>query len=478
MHVGERVTTITQSSTTLVDRLALHKTLQGVARSELEWLAANGELRRFDAGDLLARKDELVSEMFILLGGKTSAIVDRGTGRLHALDSVAGDATGVLPFSRLARSPVNVRALEPTEALVIHRDRFPELIRDCPTLIAVLVHAMLDRASVFAATNWQDEKMISLGRLGAGLAHELNNPAAATVRSGSLLNEAIREVSAAAEALGAAQLTPEQRDRLAMICGESLIPATTGVFSAIERSDREDELTAWLEARGVAASAAVHLVESGLTTDGLERITDVVGDEQLDVAVRWIAAEYTARSLARDIRRASSRIYELVGAVKRFTHTDRAAGKAPTDIAQGLADTVAILAGKAREKFVAVRLDVPTDLPQVSAIGDELNQVWSNLLENAIDAVGAQGRVDVSAEREGDGVVVRVIDNGPGIPSDIQSRIFDAFFTTKPIGQGTGLGLDIARRIVLDHQGHIALDTRPGRTEFRVQIPAGSLTKV
>jgi signal transduction histidine kinase len=448
--------------------------MQSVPRLELEQLAASGALRRFEAGDFLGRKDEPLDEMFILLSGRTSVTVDRGTGRLHTLDSTAGDATGRLPFSRMTTAPVDARAVEATEVFVVHRDRFPELIRDCPTVIEVLVHAMLDRASLFASTSWQDEKMMSLGRLGAGLAHELNNPASATVRGASLLNDAIRDVSAAAEALGAAQLTPEQRDRLAMICGESLIPATTGVFSAIERSDREDELAAWLEARGVAANAAVHLVESGLTTDGLERIADVVGDEQLDVAVRWIAAEFTARSLARDIRRASTRIYDLVGAVKRFTHTDRAAGKAPTDIAQGLADTVAILAGRAREKSVAVRISVPPDLPQVSAIGDELNQVWSNLTENAIDAVREGGSVEISAEREGASIAVRVIDNGPGIPPEIQSRIFDVFFTTKPIGQGTGLGLDLARRIVLAHQGSIAVDTRAGRTEFRVLIPASS----
>ncbi|HEY7568774.1 MAG TPA: HAMP domain-containing sensor histidine kinase, partial [Gemmatimonadaceae bacterium] len=147
---------------------------------------------------------------------------------------------------------------------------------------------------------------------------------------------------------------------------------------------------------------------------------------------------------------------------------------APTDIAQGLADTVAILAGRAREKSVAVRISVPPDLPQVSAIGDELNQVWSNLTENAIDAVREGGSVEISAEREGASIAVRVIDNGPGIPPEIQSRIFDVFFTTKPIGQGTGLGLDLARRIVLAHQGSIAVDTRAGRTEFRVLIPASS----
>jgi signal transduction histidine kinase len=474
----ERVTSIAQSTTDLVDRLAQHRTLQGVPRVELEWLAANGEPRRFDAGDYLAHKDGPLAEMFILLSGRTSVTVDRGTGRLHSMDSTAGDVTGRLPFSRMSRAPVDARAIEPTDVLVVHQVRFPELIRDCPSVIEVVVHAMLDRASLFASTSWQDDKMMALGRLGAGLAHELNNPASATVRSASLLNEAIREVSAAAEALGGAQLTAEQRNRLSVICGESLIPSTTGVFSAIERSDREDELAAWLGEHGVAADPAVALAESGLTIDTLDDVAELVEASALRAAVRWIAAEFAARSLARDIRRASTRIYELVGAVKRFTHTDRAAGKAPTDIAQGLADTVAILSGKARAKSVAVRLEVAPDLPEVPAIGDELNQVWSNLLENAIDAVGDEGLVVIRAEREADNLVVRVIDNGPGIPPEIQSRIFDAFFTTKPIGQGTGLGLDIARRIVREHDGHIALDTRPGNTEFRVVIPVAGPKRV
>jgi signal transduction histidine kinase len=440
----------------------------------LEWLVANGELRRFEPGDLLAQKDGPLDEMFILLSGRTSVTVDRGTGRLHSLDSLPGDITGRLPFSRMTRATVGARAVEPTEVWVVHRERFPELIRDCPSVIEVVVHAMLDRSSLFASTSWQDDKMMALGRLGAGLAHQLNNPASATVRCASLLNEAIPEVSAAAEALGAAQLTEEQRNRLNMICGESLIPPTTGVFSAIERSDREDEIATWLQDHGVATDAAVFLAESGLTSDMLDDVAEFVDGEKLQAAVRWIAAEFAARSLARDIRRASTRIYDLVGAVKRFTYTDRAAGKATTDIAQGLRDTVAILSGNAREKSVAVRLDVADDLPEVHAIGDELNQVWTNLLENAIDAVGEGGVVALTAAYESDNVVVRVIDNGPGIPQEIQHHIFDAFFTTKPVGQGTGLGLDIARRIVRAHDGHIAVESRPGNTEFRVQIPAGS----
>jgi len=474
-EVEERVTSIAQSTTDLIDRLALHRTLQGVPRVELEWLAANGELRRFEVGDYLARKDEPFDEMFILLSGRTSVTVDRGTGRLHSLDSTAGDITGRLPFSRMTRATVDARAIEPTEMWAVHRDRFSDLIRDCPSVIEVVVHAMLDRSSLFASTSWQDDKMMALGRLGAGLAHELNNPASATVRCASLLNEAIPEVSAAAEALGAAQLTAEQRSRLNMICGESLIPRTTGVFSAMERSDREDEIATWLQDHGVATDAAAFLAESGLTTDTLDDVAELVDRAALQVTVRWIGAEFAARSLARDIRRASKRIYDLVGAVKRFTYTDRAAGKAPTDIAQGLSDTVAILSGNARAKSVAVRLECAHDLPEVQAVGDELNQVWSNLLENAIDAVGEGrgGLVVVSAVREADNVVVRVIDDGPGIPSEIQSHIFDAFFTTKPIGQGTGLGLDIARRVVRAHDGQIAVESRPGNTEFRVLIPVG-----
>ncbi|HMA25911.1 MAG TPA: HAMP domain-containing sensor histidine kinase, partial [Gemmatimonadaceae bacterium] len=190
-------------------------------------------------------------------------------------------------------------------------------------------------------------------------------------------------------------------------------------------------------------------------------------------ALRWIAAEYAARSLALDIERATTRIYDLVSTVKRFTYMDRSGSVEPTNIAQGLIDTVSILASKAKAKSVSVSLDVASELPLVPANPGELNQLWSNLLENALDAVGDSGHVVASAARDGETVVVRVIDDGPGIPSDVEPRIFDPFFTTKPIGQGTGLGLDISRRIVRAHDGQIAVDSHPGRTEFRVILPMG-----
>jgi signal transduction histidine kinase len=185
-----------------------------------------------------------------------------------------------------------------------------------------------------------------------------------------------------------------------------------------------------------------------------------------------VAAGCTVRGLARDIERAALRVHELVSAVKGFTYMDRAASPEPVDIAKGLTDTLAVMAAKARAKSVSLTVDVPADLPRVRGLGGELNQVWANLVDNALDAVGDSGRVMVTARAEGPRVVVRVIDDGPGIPAEVRSRIFDPFFTTKPVGKGTGLGLDIVRRLVDQNDGSIEVDSEPGRTEFRVAVPA------
>jgi len=193
------------------------------------------------------------------------------------------------------------------------------------------------------------------------------------------------------------------------------------------------------------------------------------------VGLRSVAAGYSTRTLASDIQRAATRIYDLVSAVKRFTYMDRATVTEPSSVAQGIIDTVAVLASKAKAKSVMVRLEIPDGLPLVRAFGGELNQVWSNLLENALDAAPPSGQVSVKAAQHGDDIIVRVIDDGPGIPPDIQGRIFDPFFTTKPMGQGTGLGLDISRRIVQRHDGQIEVDSQPGRTEFRVRLPVDNV---
>jgi signal transduction histidine kinase len=454
----------------LVAQLAAHRTLGAAPRHELEWIVAHASRRRYAVGDLVFRKGEGIPEMAIVLSGRATMPVDRGTGRLHVLETRAGDVTALLPFSRGRMAIGDVMVEEPIDALFVHGDLFPEMIRECPGVVAEVVHAMIDRARAFTSTTWQDEKILSLGRLAAGLAHELNNPASAAFRSAELLDDALNRLSEAARSLGMAGLTAAQLGSAVRLRDRSLMRPTTGVFSALERADREDDIAQWLEQHDADVAPAAALAESGVTTAMLEDVLEDLEASSLDAVLAWVAAEFSARSLTIDVRRASRRIHELVSAVKRFTFVDRAPTSA-ADVGQGLVDTVAVLAHKAKAKSIGITLDVLPELPRIPAFAGELNQVWANLIENALDAAPEGGQVSVSAGTDRGSMVVRVIDNGPGIAPDVEPRIFDPFFTTKPIGQGTGLGLDIARRIVRGHAGQITVNAQPGRTEFRVTLP-------
>jgi len=468
------MTNSTAVDPSIVDRLAAHKTLGGVPRGELEWLAAHGVIRRFEVGGVIVPPGDDVTDMVIMLEGHAAIYIDRGSGRRKFMEWRGGDVTGLLPYSRMQRAPGTSVIEEPSVGLSLHRDCFPELIRSCPHVTEILVHVMIDRARQFTSTDWQDEKMMSLGKLAAGLAHELNNPASAVARASKSLDEGLTELEDAGYALGAMHLPEEAYEEVDRLRAGSVMSRSTGVFSAIERSDREDELADWLDAHKIDVDAAQALVESGISTEALDDLATRLHGEALSTAVRWIAAGYTARSLAGDIERASSRIHQMVSAIKRFTYMDRATVSEPTNLVQGLTDTVFVLSSKAKAKSATVKLDIADDLPMVRSFGGELNQVWSNLVENALDALdpGGAGEVIVSARCERNHVVVRVTDNGAGIPPEVQNRIFDPFFTTKGVGEGTGLGLDISRRIVRTHDGSIEMESRPGRTEFRVILPA------
>jgi signal transduction histidine kinase len=250
-----------------------------------------------------------------------------------------------------------------------------------------------------------------------------------------------------------------------------LATRAAGAHSPIEEADRVDSISAWLEEQGADASLAGPLAETAVTLPAMDRLAGALRGELLDAALRWIAHGCAARSLALEIETAATRIHELVAAVKGFTQVDRETAARPTDVGQGLADTLTVLRAKVKGKSATVTLNVTPGLPPVMAYGGELNQVWLNLIDNALDAVDSGGRVDVSADREGGKLVVRIADDGPGIPEGILPRIFDPFFTTKPVGQGTGLGLDIVRRLVNRHDGAIDVESRPGHTVFTVSLP-------
>jgi signal transduction histidine kinase len=240
--------------------------------------------------------------------------------------------------------------------------------------------------------------------------------------------------------------------------------------SPIQQAEREDAITGWLGDHGVGTDIAGSLSETAVTIDALDRLALSVSGPPLGAVLRFLAAAFSARGIASEIQEAAKRISGLVTAIKGFTHMDRARVAEAVDLEPSLGHTVTLLKGKARAKSVALGVNIEPDLPHVRGVGGELNQIWMNLIDNALDAAPGSGRVEVTAGRERERVVVRVVDNGPGVPDEIRGRIFEPFFTTKPVGKGTGLGLDIVRRLVSDNDAEIEFDSVPGRTEFRVSL--------
>src|SRR5512141_911921 len=318
------------------DRLSEHRLLAGAPPEQLEWLAARGQLIRLDTGEQLAPKGTTVSGLYIVLSGHMSIHVDRGAGPQKVMEWRGGDVTGFLPYSRLDKSPGGVKAEEPTELWMIPREEIPALIRECHKLTAIFVHVMLDRARQFTSSDLQIEKMSSLGKLAAGLAHELNNPASAVARSAQGLRDRLSEVERASRALGAARLSEAQQ--AAVDNSRNLCLAAAGATvgrSPIERADREDVIAAWLERHGADDAAAEALAESAISLDALDRLAEELQGEALRATLRWLVAGCATHQLASELETAASRIHTLVAAVKGFTYVDQATMPKPVDIGQG-----------------------------------------------------------------------------------------------------------------------------------------------
>jgi signal transduction histidine kinase len=455
----------------LVDRLAAHKTLGSAPREELAWLASHGSLRQLAEGDVLTAKGAMVAGLYVVLSGRVAIFVDRGGGSHKAMEWRGGDVTGMLPYSRLLGPPGDVVAQEPTTILAVDRDLLPGLIRDCHQVTSILVHTMLDRARLFTSNDLHDEKLISLGKLSAGLAHELNNPASAIERSAALLEDRLEDAERATLALGAAKLTEPQLAAVDALRAACMGSGSPGVLSPVEQAEREETIADWLVDHGLDAGLAGPLAETAVTLGALQGVADAVERPALEATLRWGAAGCSVRGLASEIQEAAMRIGGLVAAVKGFTHMDQAMVSEPVDVALGVNNTIAVLRSKARSRSVAVAVAVEPDLPRVLGFAGELNQIWGNLIDNAIDAAPESGRVQIRVGRERQQVVVRVVDNGPGIPEEVREHMFEPFFTTKPVGHGTGLGLDIVRRLLGHNDAGIEVESRPGRTEFRVSLP-------
>src|SRR5208282_1282519 len=381
-----------------------------------------------------------------------------------------GEVTGILPFSRMKQFTVSGRAIADSRALRFPASLFPELVQKMPVLTQRLVGLMSDRIRETTRLEQQRDRLASLGKLSAGLAHELNNPASAAKRAASQMREILKKIRNASLELGKRDLSPAQKAEIekleASFTQPDVVPPDPLTISDLEeqidsllRSHGQNDL--WLLAAGLARRNIKPEVVEAL-------FANLEGDTARAALVR-IAASVEIASLLHEIESSTSRISDLVGAIKEYTHMDQAP-VLNVDVVRSLETTLTILNHKLKQG-VAVQRDYQGVPLLVDSFGSELNQVWTNLIDNAIDAMHGKGELRVRTYRDEGCAVVEITDNGPGIPHEVQPHIFEPFFTTKGVGEGTGLGLDTVQRIVKKHRGNTQVTSKPGETRFQVWLP-------
>jgi signal transduction histidine kinase len=374
----------------------------------------------------------------------------------------AGAVLGALPHSRMTHYNGLGRATLSLRMWGIHKRDFAAMLKAIPVLETKLIAIMVDRVREITRLDLREEKLMSLGKLSAGLAHELNNPASAAHRAASQFAEALQSLEGHAMGL-AGQLEAAKLDELRVRVG-ALQPTT---LSPLQRSDLEMALADWLELRGIPQpwECAPTLAEAGLDPDWLEALH--LPQASWPAAIGWLEAHLRTHALAQDIELSTERVSRLVNAVKSYTYLDQSP-KQEVDVQRGLEDTLTLFS----HRLAGIRLERDYDprLPCIPAYGGELNQVWTNLIENALDAMAGSGVLRLRTVREQETALVEVGDSGPGIPAAIRERIFDPFFTTKAVGAGMGLGLDTVRRIVQRHRGSVRFESQPGDTRFQVRL--------
>ena len=437
-----------------------------------EWVAAAHD-QRFAVGDIVVEEGAAPPGLMLLLEGSMQMLLVEQQRAEPLGRQAAPTWTGAISVLTGEQMRLRMRADSPLRIALIEPADFHRLLFAHQAVHQRVIAQVTPVISKFAGIGAHRERLASLGTMAAGLAHELNNPAAAARRSAAELAEMLdvissslgRFVESGVERAQAAKLVELQQQAVGRA-------ATCTALDALDFADAEDELLARLEALGIPEPwrIAEPLAAVGVDQAWLDEVALLAGPAT-DAALRWVAATLSAGRLATELQDSTQRISALVGAVKSYAYMDKD-GLAEIDLHEGLETTLAVLGHKLKQTSIEVVRSYDRDLPKLTLHGSELNQVWTNLLDNAIDAVGDRGTITVTTRRDGDCAEVAVSDDGPGIPADVAARIFDPFYTTKEIGQGTGLGLATARGIVVDrHDGSIGVESEPGRTTFLVRLP-------
>jgi signal transduction histidine kinase len=468
---------MTASPVTLIEELRSTFLFEGLTDEQLDWLVEHGTVEHFGAGVYVYTQGDAANNFYVLLEGEIELVKRMdGTDVVLSTTSLPGSYAGVTLRSFVnvtgARSwASSLRTVRDSRLFRLSGDDFDYLLQTWfPMAVHLLDGMYLGLTNADAITS-QREKLIALGALSAGLAHELNNPAAAEVRAAEALSGRIHDARVAMVKL-APDAGPDELSALLALLGEAIERAQTAPnLSTLEAGDLEDALADRLGASGVenAWELAPVLAAAGLDAAWLDRVVAVAGGHAPE-AIRWLAAGLDIESLVGEIRNSAGRISELVTAMKDYSHLDQGPFER-VDIHEGIDNTLLILKHKWKKGVNLVR-EYDHNLPKVCAQGGELNQVWTNVIDNAIDAMSGQGTLTIRTSRDRDCVLVEIGDTGTGIPPELQRRIFDPFFTTKEVGQGTGLGLDISYRIVVRrHHGDIRVESEPGNTWLKVWVP-------
>jgi signal transduction histidine kinase len=459
-------------STDLVKEFREIPILSDLPEDGLRWLADHAQEYVFQPGEVMVQEGGVADAMIVYLEGESDGRRESLGPDAPVYTARAGQVTGMLPFSRMTNYTITSRAVTKTRVARIPKEHFPEMLNVLPELGPRLVGILSDRVREATKQDLAREKLASLGKLSAGLAHELNNPAAAASRAANTLRAVFERRELASMEIDIENLPPDTRAILRMIESKArAMQPDSKPKSPLELSDLQQELQSWLEAHDVEDSwdVAAVLAENDVRIEKLDQLAQKFTPKVMGAAIRRFAATLEISRLIADIEHSTCRISDLVKAIKEYSFMDEAP-RQEVDVAKGIESTLIMLTHKLKHGVTVLR-DYDPKLPRIPSYGSELNQVWTNLIDNAADAMKGKGELKIRTMREGEDVLVEIVDNGTGIPAELQTRIFEPFFTTKPMGEGTGLGLDTVYRIVRKHRGNVTFASRPGYTCFRVRLP-------
>jgi signal transduction histidine kinase len=448
---------------------------------QLCWLIEHTKEVWLQPDEKFVTEGEPANYLYVLLEGELWLTKNVGGQEIYVHRYEPGTLFGEMSILLDKPYIANGRAYKKSHLLQLTKDTFWNMLTRFPSITRDLLSTMAQRLQILQSMSQQHEKFIALGTLAAGLAHELNNPAAAALRAAEQLQEAIQALSLFTLKLCQQQIIKEEKQAFITEIQNDLIKHATAApqLDSLAQSDLEDEVITWLEIHEVLDGwkLASTLVRAGINTEWLNSFAERVSTDSLSDMLRWIDATLTGIDLLNEVKVSTVRICELVKAIKDYSYMDQAPQQ-EVDIHQGIQSTLTMLNFKLKGGVVVNR-EYDLSLPHIYAHGSQLNQVWTNLIDNAIDAIKGHGQIWIRTSRENNCVLVEIVDDGPGIPLEIQSRIFEPFFTTKDVGEGTGLGLHITYRIVAaNHQGDIRVISQPGSTTFQVRLPIKQSPKI